>query len=68
MVVEGPLRETSRSYLSKPFVKHKLKDCTMIRKFMTSGALFQGKKPEGDLGRKGMAPALREAVVMKIFD
>jgi hypothetical protein len=29
-------------------VRHNLKDCTMIKKFMTLGALSRGKKPEGD--------------------
>jgi hypothetical protein len=36
-------------------VKHKLKDCTMMKNFMTSGALSEGKKLEVDLGRKGVA-------------
>jgi hypothetical protein len=29
----------------------------MMKNFMTLGPLSGGKKPEGDLGRKGMAPA-----------
>jgi hypothetical protein len=29
-------------------VKHKLKDCTMMKNFMTLGALSMGKKPEED--------------------
>jgi hypothetical protein len=33
-------------------VRHNLKDCTMIKNFMTSGALSRGKKPEGDLAGK----------------
>jgi hypothetical protein len=48
-------------------VKHKLKDCTMMKKFMTSGTLSKGSKPGGDPGGKSVAPFLREAEVMTIF-
>jgi hypothetical protein len=34
-------------------VKHKLMQCAMMRNFMTSGALANGMKPEGNPG--GMA-------------
>jgi hypothetical protein len=37
-------------------IKHKLKDCTIIKNFMTSWALSRGRKPEGDLGGKDMTP------------
>jgi hypothetical protein len=45
-------------------VKHKLKECTMMKNFMTSGALSKGKKPEGD---PCMAPFPREEAVMSIY-
>jgi hypothetical protein len=38
----------------------------MMKNFMTSGALSRGKKPEGDPGRKGTAPAPEKAAVMAI--
>jgi hypothetical protein len=47
--------------------KHKLKDCTMMKNFMTSRALSKGKKPKGDPGGKDVAPFLR-GVVMMIYD
>jgi hypothetical protein len=34
-------------------IKHKLKECTIMKNFMTSVVPFEGKKAEGDLGRKG---------------
>jgi hypothetical protein len=49
-------------------VKHKRNDCSMIKNFMTSGSLAQGKDPEGDSGGKGMTPFLREEVVMTVYD
>jgi hypothetical protein len=47
-------------------VKHKLKDCTMMKNFMTSGALSKGEKPEGDPGGKGAVPFPEEEAVMAI--
>jgi hypothetical protein len=35
-------------------IKHKLKNCDMVRNFMTSRSLTRGKEPEEDQGRKGM--------------
>jgi hypothetical protein len=49
-------------------VKYKLKDCTMMKNFMTSGAFSKGKKPGGDSGGKGVAPILGEVEVTAIFD
>jgi hypothetical protein len=49
-------------------VKHKLKDCTLMKKFMTSGAFSKDRKPRGDLGGKSAAPILGEAEVTKMFD
>jgi hypothetical protein len=37
-------------------IKHKLKECAMMKSFMISGALSKGKKPKGDPGAKGVAP------------
>jgi hypothetical protein len=48
-------------------MKHKLKECTMMKNFLTSGALSMGKKPEGDQGKRGMTPFPREEVVMSIY-
>jgi hypothetical protein len=49
-------------------VKHKLKDCTMMKKFMTSGAFSKGKKPRGDPDGKRVPPIPGEAEIMTIFD
>jgi hypothetical protein len=49
-------------------IKHKLKDCTMMKNFMTSGALSKGKKPERDPGRKGLPPFPEEEALMSIYD
>jgi hypothetical protein len=48
-------------------VKHKLKECTMMKNFMALGALSKGKKPEGEPGGKGAAPFPREEAVMTIY-
>jgi hypothetical protein len=34
-------------------IKHKLKDCGMMKNFMTSGSLTKGKEPKGIPGGKG---------------
>jgi hypothetical protein len=47
-------------------VKNKLKECTMMKNFMTSGALTKGNEPEGDPGKKGVTPFPKEEVVMVI--
>jgi hypothetical protein len=49
-------------------VKHKLKDCTMMKKFMTSGTFSEGSKPTGNPGGKSAAPIPGEVEVMTIFD
>jgi hypothetical protein len=62
------LLEASCPNYSYPF-RHKLKDCTMMKNFMTSGAISKGRKPGGgDPGWKGTAPISGEAEVMTIFD
>jgi hypothetical protein len=42
-------------------IKHKLKDCTIMKKFMTSGAFSKGRKPGGDPGGKSVAPIKRRS-------
>jgi hypothetical protein len=37
-------------------VIHKLKECTMMKNYMTSGALTKGKKPERDPWGKATTP------------
>jgi hypothetical protein len=49
-------------------IKHKLKDCTLMKMFMMSGAFSKDRKPEEDLGGKSAAPIPLEAAVMTIFD
>jgi hypothetical protein len=39
-------------------IKHKRKNCTMMKNFMTSGAFSKGRRPEGDLEGKSMIPFL----------
>jgi hypothetical protein len=48
-------------------VKHKLKDCTMMKNFMTSGAPSWGRNPEGDLNVKDATPVPGEVVVVTIL-
>jgi hypothetical protein len=47
----------------------KLKECTMMKTYMTSRALTKGKKPDGDLGGGGnvATPFLEEESVMLIY-
>jgi hypothetical protein len=49
-------------------IKHKLKECTIMKNFMTSGAFSKGRKPREDPGGKCVAPIPGEAKVMSIFD
>jgi hypothetical protein len=48
-------------------IKHMLKECTMMKNYMTSGALAKGKKPEEDTRGKATAPFPEEEVVMSIY-
>jgi hypothetical protein len=48
-------------------IKHKLKECTMMKNFMTSGDHSKGKKPKGDLGKKGPTPFPGEEAVISIY-
>jgi hypothetical protein len=37
-------------------IRHKFKECSMMKNYMTTGALAKGKKPEGDPAGKAAAP------------
>jgi hypothetical protein len=43
-------------------VRHKLKECSMIKNYMTMGALTKSKKPDDDLAGNAAVPFLREEV------
>jgi hypothetical protein len=49
-------------------VKHKLKDCDMVKNFMTSGFLTRSKETEGDPGGKGTTPFPGKESVMTLYD
>jgi hypothetical protein len=49
-------------------IKHKLKECSMMKNYMTTGALAKGKKPVGDPGGMAAAPIPREEAIMPIYD
>jgi hypothetical protein len=48
-------------------VKHKLKECTMMKNYMTMGNLSRSKKPEGDSAGKVAAPFPEEKAIMLIY-
>jgi hypothetical protein len=48
-------------------VKHKLKECSMMKNYMATGTLARTKKPEGDSVGKADAPFLEEKAVMSIY-
>jgi hypothetical protein len=48
-------------------VKHKLKECTMMKNSMTTENLARNKKPEGDSAGKAATPFPEEKVVMSIY-
>jgi hypothetical protein len=49
-------------------VRHKLKECTMMKNYMTTGTFAKGKRPEGDMVWKAAAPFPEEKAVMSIYD
>jgi hypothetical protein len=63
----GKLLEVTCPHHTYP-IKHKLMDCTLMKKFMTSGAFIKDRKPGGDPGGKSGTPISTEAEVMTIFD
>jgi hypothetical protein len=48
-------------------VRHKLKECTMIKNYMTMETFAKGKRPEGDLAGKAASPFPDEKAVMLIY-
>jgi hypothetical protein len=61
------LLKATYSHHSYP-IRHKLKDCNMMKKFMTLGAFSKDRKSGGFLGGKSVAPILGEAEAITIFD
>jgi hypothetical protein len=49
-------------------VKHKLKECTMMKNCMTMRTFTRSKKPKGDSTGKAVTPFLEEKAVMLIYD
>jgi hypothetical protein len=48
-------------------IKHKLKECTMMKNYMTTGNLARSKKPEGDSAGKTTTPFPEEKAAMSIY-
>jgi hypothetical protein len=49
-------------------VRHKLKDCDMMKSFMISGSLTRGMELDQNPGRSDMMPFPREDIVMTVYD
>jgi hypothetical protein len=49
-------------------IRHKLKECTMMKNYMTTRTFAKAKKPEGDSMGKVAAPFPEENAVMSIYD
>jgi hypothetical protein len=49
-------------------IKHKLKDCDMMRSFMTSGSLTWGTELDEGSDRSDTTPFLEENAVMTVFE
>jgi hypothetical protein len=48
-------------------VKHKLKKCTMMKKYMTTGTSARRRKPECDSVGKAAAPFPEEKAVLSVY-
>jgi hypothetical protein len=48
-------------------VRHKLKECSMMKNYMTMGALMKGQKPKDDAAGKVTTPFPEEKEVMSIY-
>jgi hypothetical protein len=48
-------------------IGHKLKDCGIMRSFMTSGSLTWGIEPDKGLDGSDVAPSPKENAVMTVF-
>jgi hypothetical protein len=44
-----------------------MKECTMMKNYMTMGTFTKGKKPEGDSLGKAVAPFPKEKAIMLIY-
>jgi hypothetical protein len=49
-------------------IKHKLKDCGIMKNFMTSRSLTEDKEPEEDLGGREAMPFPREDAIIIVSD
>jgi hypothetical protein len=49
-------------------IRHKLKECSMMKNYMTTGSLTKGKKHKDDAPGKAAAPFPGEKAVMSIYD
>jgi hypothetical protein len=59
------LKETCPNHIIA--CQHKLKVCTMMKKYMTMGSLARSKKAEGDPTKKAAAPLPEEKAVLSIY-
>jgi hypothetical protein len=48
-------------------VRHKLKECTMMKNYMTTRTFAKGKKPEDDSAGKAAAPIPEEKAIKPIY-
>jgi hypothetical protein len=48
-------------------VRHKLKECTMMKNYMTTGIFAKGKSPDGDSAGKVATPFPEKKAVMSIY-
>jgi hypothetical protein len=49
-------------------VKHKFRDCDMMKNFMISGSLTWGMEPDEDPGGSDTMPFPKEDAVMTVYD
>jgi hypothetical protein len=62
-----PRSTTSSARCGSLPVRHNLKECSMMKNYMTTGALTKGKKPEDDAAQKATASFPGEKAVMSIY-
>jgi hypothetical protein len=69
MAARQSLREASRRDVPNHAypIRNKLKECTMMKNYMTTKTFARGTKPKGDLARKAANPYLEEKAVMLIY-
>jgi hypothetical protein len=49
------LKVTCRNHVYP--IRHKLKECSMMKNYLTTGAFTKGKKPKSDLGGRPSHPS-----------